>query len=190
MLRGEGAERAALAAGFVPCIVLAGADFDAEGYPVSDEASATSDTAGQLAYAPSDLLSRFGVSPHTLLYLAKGSLHRACLPDFRGELPLLTGSSFIRLEVKQPERLLRDYLFAQLRSRATWRQLEVRQEGAFIKNINRAALASLEVEVPSLERQRAVVEYARLHREATALRARLGELQNQQLNALLKPENL
>ena len=186
--RDEREREAVLARGHVPCLALAGADFDPEGYPVSEVASAEPDTGGELVYAPRDLLSRFGVSPHTLLYLAKGSQHRACLPDFRCELPLLTGSSFVRLDIRDPGELLREYLFAQLRSPRTWRQLEVRQEGAFIKNINRAALAALEVDVPPVERQRAVVEYARLHRRATQLRARLSELSNQRLNALLNPD--
>lgn len=173
------------AGGFNPALVLSGQDFDADGYPTSDTAGEDLAQAGQLVYAPADVIDSFGVSPQTLLYLAKGSQHRPCLPKFESSLPLITGSSFIRLEVKDTSRLLRDYLFAQLCSTQVWRQLETRQEGAFIKNINRSALADLEVDVPPVRRQEAVVEYARLHRQAQHLRSRLNDLNQQRLNAML-----
>ena len=174
--------------GLQPVLVLSGQDFDAEGYPVTPRAGESRHEAGQLALATPDLIDTFGVSPQTLLYLAKGSQHRACLPRFDSELPLLTGSSFIRLEIGEPARVVPEYLFAQLRSSRTWRQLEVRQEGAFIKNINRHALAELVVHLDPPERQRAVVEYTRLHRRARQLRERLDDLERQRLNNLLNPD--
>ncbi len=172
----------------VKAIQLSGSDFDAAGYPSQPVAGAGNDAAGQLVFVPPELLASFGVSPTSLLYLAKGSQHRACLPNFESELPLLTGSSFILLKVTEPGALLRDYLFLQLRSRRTWQQLERRQEGAFIKNINRGALAGVEVDVPPLDRQEAVVAYARLQRRAATLRDELTTLDQLRLNALLNPD--
>ncbi len=175
--------------GLIKVIQLSGSDFDAAGYPSKRVAGPKAEEAGQLVFVPPELIASFGVSRNSLLYLAKGSQHRACLPEFESRHPLLTGSSFIRLEVEDPEVVLRDYIFLQLRSTATWRQLERRQEGAFIKNINRGALANVQVEVPPLARQHTIVEYARLQRRAATLRTQLNTLDQRRLNGLLNHEN-
>lgn len=167
--------------------LLRGGDFGAFGLPLVGE-GASGGGLGEEVYVDARTRARFGVRPTDVLYLAKGGQHRPCLPPLAGpaELPYLVGSSFLLLRIREPEALDREYLFAALGRRDAWRQLERRQEGAYVQSINKGALGDLRVAVPSRAEQRRVVEYARLLRDQRRLHAAAETAAERGLTALFQ----
>ena len=107
-----------------------------------------------------------------LLFVARGTSNYAVLVADPPPRTVCSPHLYV-LRVKQPERLLPGFLAWQLNQQPSQRYLRQSAEGSHQLSIRRSVLEQVEIRVPPLEQQRAVIE---LERTANAERGALQAL--------------
>lgn len=96
-----------------------------------------------------------------LLFRARGSLNTtAILLDDPGKA--VVSAPLLRIRVKKPDKILPEYLNWYISQRDAQIFLTSRAEGTFLKMISKQTVENLEIMLPSLERQKSIVELATL----------------------------
>jgi Type I restriction modification DNA specificity domain len=110
-----------------------------------------------------------------ILLATKGIDHFAVLYDGRYS-PAIASSVFTVLRIKDTNTILPTYLQWYLNHPATSKKLVAASQGTSMPLITRDVIEQLEVPIPSLERQRLILQARRLQQQAMQLRSRINQL--------------
>lgn len=140
---------------------------------------------GRVARVADDpsIASANAVEPGQVVLQCRGMTYRAAVVP-EAEMRLVASASVLILD-PLPE-ISPAYLALFLNDPTTQAELRKLATGATIKNLKRSALESLEVQLPSLEDQAAIVALADALHQQSRLEARLAELRRIELRALLE----
>jgi restriction endonuclease S subunit len=118
-----------------------------------------------------------------ILLAAKG--HRNFAVKYRSEIgPAVASSVFTLIRIRQPDAVLPDYLLWFLNQAQTQAYFQSESRGSSLPSLNQKSLESVQVPVPLVSKQRAIVAFAELAKKEKALRQKLEALRdnvNQQL---------
>ena len=94
-----------------------------------------------------------------LLFRARGSLNTtAILLDDPGKA--VVSAPLLRIRVKKPDKILPEYLNWYISQRDAQIFLTSRAEGTFLKMISKQMVENLEIALPSIDRQKNIIELA------------------------------
>lgn len=115
-----------------------------------------------------------------LLIAAKGNDHYAI--EYLGyPYPAVASTLFIVVRLKEQDRILANYLHWYLNLASTQKQISGGAQGSVLPVISKADLGQLEVPVPSLEKQRAVLKIAELRLQEISIADRIEELKKKKI---------
>ncbi len=114
----------------------------------------------------------FFLNKGDLLFAAKGS-NNFCAVFQVLDCPAVASSSFLTLRIKDKSTVLPEYVCWYINLDATLKYLRSEAKGTGIPSISKATLEELEMPVPFIERQKTIVEVARLQAEAQRLQSRI-----------------
>lgn len=129
-----------------------------------------------------DARSRQFVRPGDIIFRSRGQTHTAALIE-QDPGPAIIAAPLMRIRPR--EGVLPAYLVWFINLPATQARLASRAEGTALRMIRKQSLAELEVTIPSLECQQAIVELAGLAAEEQRLMARLAEKRKQYIDGIL-----
>lgn len=115
------------------------------------------------------------LKPGDLLLATKGADFFAVLYD-ASYGPAIASSVFTILRIKDPNIILPAYLRWYLNHPTTSKKLSAESKGTSTPLITMDVIEKLEVPVPSVEKQAAILEVEQLHRRATSLRSKIDHL--------------
>jgi restriction endonuclease S subunit len=118
-----------------------------------------------------------------ILLAAKG--HRNFAVKYRSEIgPAVASSVFTIIRIRQPDAVLPDYLLWFLNQAQAQAYFQSESRGSSLPSLNQKSVESVQVPVPPVSKQRAIVAFAELAKREKALRQKLEDLRenrNQQL---------
>ncbi len=117
-----------------------------------------------------------------IIFRSRGQTHTAALVD-QDPGPAIVAAPLLRIRTR--EGILPAYLAWFINRPATQARLTSRAEGTALRMISKQSLAELEVTLPPLECQRAIVELAELAAEEQQLMARLADKRKQYMDGIL-----
>ncbi len=122
------------------------------------------------------------IRPGDIIFRSRGQTHTAALID---QDPGSTILAAPLLRIRPREGVLPAYLAWFINLPATQAKLASRAEGTALRMIRKQSLAELEVTLPPLKLQQAIVELAELATEEQRLLARLADKRKQYINNIL-----
>lgn len=131
-------------------------------------------------------VGRHLLKPHDVLFAAKGPKNFAAV--YNGEFPAVASTTFFVIRLAVPE-VIPEYLVWQLNSPTTETFLKSQAIGSAMVSIPKSALWNLKIAVPAIEKQRRILEIARLSKAEYDLRLKIAErrmtqIQQQIINAI------
>lgn len=136
-------------------------------------------------YALGDIHERYFAGPGDLLFRSRGLINTASAipPDW----PYLAAVMLPLLLLKPDTRLVRpDYLAWSINRSDTQREIASKARGTSLRMVPRPALAELQLDVPDLAMQDAILEASRLADHAEALEKQAAELRHALSGLLLR----
>jgi hypothetical protein len=119
-----------------------------------------------------------------LVFRSRGQITTAAiLRDDPG--PAVVAAPLLRIRITKPGRILPEYLNWYISQRDAQAYLASRSEGTALKKIGKHELEAMEIALPSLEKQRGIVELATLSSREQAILNSLAEKRNQYLSTVL-----
>lgn len=118
-----------------------------------------------------------------VLFISKGANNFALV--FNEDYEAVAVSAFFVLRPNQ-DKVISEYLAWFINQRPAQRFFEENSAGTYIPNINKSTLLSLEVTLPSLEKQKQIAQIAELAKKEQAIYNQLKENRNLILNTLLQ----
>ncbi|MGB4407739.1 MAG: restriction endonuclease subunit S [Sphaerochaeta sp.] len=119
-----------------------------------------------------------------LVFRARGSLNTAAiLLDDPGKA--VVSAPLLRIRVTNPDKILPEYLNWYISQRDAQIFLTSRAEGTFLKMISKQMVENLEIELPSLDRQKSIIELATLSADEEDLLHTLAHKRKQYVGAIL-----
>jgi len=122
-----------------------------------------------------DRFSRSYLKPGDLLIVSKGVDFFAVLYDGKYG-PAIASSVFTVLRIKDTGTVLPAYLQWWLNHPNTAKKLTAASKGTSTPLITRDIIEKLEVQVPTMEKQTAILRLEQLHRSAASIRSRINQL--------------
>jgi restriction endonuclease S subunit len=143
------------------------------------------DEHGQLISAPHpDILAEDITDKHLLqtgdiLFAAKGTKNFAAVFEVQ-QIPAVASTSFFVISLKD-KKILPEYLVWVLNSHPTQVQLKGQAIGTSIASISKAVLENLEITVPAIETQKAILQITKLRNKEKSLKQEIEMLREKQI---------
>lgn len=142
------------------------------------------DVFGQMASAPpadlraDSVANKHLLKPGDVLFAAKGSKNFAAL--YQGYFPAVASTTFLVMSLRD-RKILPEYLTWILNSPETLALLKRQAIGSSMVSISKAVLESLEISVPSIEKQKQILAISKLSKTENELRMKIAELRQNQI---------
>ncbi len=130
-----------------------------------------------LQIVPDRKANLYEVRPRDILFLARGTEHKAICIDSEIAPNLLASSNFYIVRVKTPT-VLPCFLAWYMNQKPAREHYEIHAAGATISYISKPALAALPIPVIPIEKQQAIVKIAQLRDEERVIEQHLSRLRD------------
>ncbi len=133
---------------------------------------------------PSFVPEKYYLNGNEILFVAKGSRNRAFVVDKSSMLNLAASATFFILE-PDLDILIPEFLAWSLNQPTAQSYFDSIRTGTSTQNINKKALADMELDIPAIEKQKHIVHVAQLFRNELRLREKLMEKRTAYITAIL-----
>lgn len=99
-----------------------------------------------------EIKNKFFLEKGDVLFLAKGTNNIASI--FNHDRKSIAVSSFFVMKIKEPNKLIPEYIMYYINSPAGQKQLEMGKEGTYVTNISKKTLGEITITIPPIEEQR------------------------------------
>jgi restriction endonuclease S subunit len=131
-----------------------------------------------------DRISNHLLEANDILLVAKGA-RNVSVAYREGMGKAVASSIFMVVRISRPEIVLSEYLVWYLNHPQSQDYFKSESRGSGIPSLNQQSVEKISISIPSLDKQRAIVEYAELARRENTLRHRLDGLRDQMNQSLL-----
>lgn len=134
-----------------------------------------------------DISDKHLLRPGDILFAAKGTKNFAAVYEFHN-IPAVASTSFFVLRITE-KKVLPEYLAWFLNTQATQTMLKGQAIGTSIPSISKQVLEDMEITLPSIERQKTILQITKLRNKEKALKQEIETLrenliQQQIINAI------
>lgn len=124
------------------------------------------------------------LQPGEVILAARGNNNFAA--HYKGRIsPVVASTMFLVIRLHDKENVLPDYLTWYLNLKTTQKHLSILAQSTSIPSLNKAQIEDLEIPVPSLKKQKDLINYAVLQKKESVLRKKLEEMKDLQNEHLL-----
>jgi restriction endonuclease S subunit len=119
-----------------------------------------------------------------VLIVAKGASFLSSVYDGSFS-PAVASTVFLVIRINKSNEIEPNYLSWFLNSQTVQTLLQTMSRGTGIPSINKQLLQELDIAVPSIEKQKLIIEVAQLHKNEKTLKRKIDELKENQLNYII-----
>ncbi len=133
----------------------------------------------------SGIKSKHLLLPGDILYAAKGTKNFATLYEAKN-IPAVASTSFFVIRIESSiKNILPAYLVWFINQPDTQASLKKQAMGSSIASISKVVLAELEITIPTIETQKLILNIASLREQELALKSRIEQLKEKQIQHLI-----
>lgn len=125
-----------------------------------------------------DVMAKHLLRNGDILFAAKGWKNFATV--YRGDFPAVASTTFFVLRIRESD-VLPEFLVWLLNDPKTKERLKGQATGSAMVSISKSVLGNLEINIPSVEKQRQVLEVSHLMKKENEIRLKIAELRQQQI---------
>lgn len=142
----------------------------------------TSINSNLIKVTPSSIPQKYLLKVGDVLFISKGANNYAVI--FDKEFDAVAASAFFILRPDQ-KKVLPEYLTWYLNQKSVQQYIKDNRAGTYIPNVNKSTIEGIQINLPSMERQRNIANAARLLNTEQLLLKQIAKKRNELINAIL-----